>query len=154
MSDFRLTAFIRESNLIEGIERDPTAEELAAATEFMGEFELNIPVLNRLQRVFAPNKQIRDQTGLDVRVGDYIAPPGGPNIRRRLEAILGRANLGDDPWSVHVAYETLHPYMDGNGRTGRMIWAWQMHGLERNPFTLPFLHRFYYQTLENQPNRR
>jgi len=38
--------------------------------------------------------------------------------------------------------------MDGNGRTGRAIWAWQMQRLGRDPFALPFLHRFYYQTLE------
>jgi fido (protein-threonine AMPylation protein) len=72
----------------------------------------------------------------------------GATIVSRLKRILDMANRGSDPWRVHVAFETLHPYMDGNGRTGRAIWAWQMHGIEQNPFALPFLHRFYYQTLE------
>jgi len=38
--------------------------------------------------------------------------------------------------------------MDGNGRSGRAIWAWQMLGDEQDPFAIPFLHRFYYQTLD------
>ena len=84
-----------------------------------------------------------------LQLGNFIAPEGGPGIVRRLERILHKANYtSDDPWSVHVAFELLHPYMDGNGRTGRAIWAWQMKGLGYDPFALPFLHRFYYQTLE------
>ncbi len=86
---------------------------------------------------------------MNVRVGNHIALEGGPHIIHRLQRILSKANQDcDTPWSVHVAFETLHPYMDGNGRTGRAIWAWQMQRLGRDPFALPFLHRFYYQTLE------
>jgi Fic/DOC family len=78
----------------------------------------------------------------------------GPNIIRRLQRILSNANEASrSPWSVHIAFETLHPYMDGKGRTGRAIWAWQMQGLGHDPFTLPFLHRFYYQTLDANERR-
>lgn len=42
----------------------------------------------------------------------------------------------------------LHPFMDGNGRTGRAVWAWAMQRDGQDPFALSFLHRFYYQTLE------
>jgi fido (protein-threonine AMPylation protein) len=86
---------------------------------------------------------------MDVRVGNHIAPEGGPDIPRQLQRILDKANRASDgPWSVHIAFETLHPYMDGNGRAGRAIWAWQMRRLGHDPFALPFLHRFYYQTLD------
>src|SRR5258705_12367518 len=92
---------------------------------------------------------IRRHKGMNVRVGNHIAPEGAPSIVGRLRRILNNANrASDSPWKVHVAFETLHPYMDGNGRTGRAIWAWQMQGLGHDPFALPFLHRFYYQTLE------
>ncbi len=48
-----------------------------------------------------------------------------------------------------VRYELLHPFSVGNGRSGRTLWAWCMLRRGDDPFTLPFLHRFYYQTLEH-----
>ena len=51
-----------------------------------------------------------------------------------------------DPWVFHVQYERLHPFTDGNGRSGRALWAWQMMR-RREGLALGFLHRFYYQTL-------
>ncbi len=107
------------------------------------------PCLTELTAVMAPGMPIRRHEGMDVRVGNHIAPEGGPSIVRQLQHILDKVNRASDgPWSVHVAFETLHLYMDGNGRTGRAIWAWQMRGLGHDPFALPFLHRFYYQTLD------
>jgi len=140
--------FIRESNRIEGILRDPTEEEIAAHERLLKLVRLDPSTVGDFQAVIAPGKPIRERPGMNVRVGDHIAPEGAPTIVRRLKRILDQANRGADPWRVHVAFETLHPYMDGNGRTGRAIWAWQMQGSGRDPFSLPFLHRFYYQTLQ------
>ncbi len=141
--------FIRESNRIEGILRDPTEDEIAAHEQLLGLAQLTPATVGDFQAVMAPGMPIRRHEGMDVRVGNHIAPEGGPSIVRQLQHILDKVNRASDgPWSVHVAFETLHPYMDGNGRTGRAIWAWQMRGLGHDPFALPFLHRFYYQTLD------
>lgn len=37
---------------------------------------------------------LRDKLGLDVRVGNYIAPRGGPEIRRRLKFLLRNIEWG------------------------------------------------------------
>jgi len=140
--------FIRESNRIEGILRDPTEDEIAAHERLLKLVQLHPSTVGDFQAVIAPRKPIRARPGVNVRVGNHIAPEGGPTIVRRLKRLLDVANRASDPWRVHVAFETLHPYMDGNGRTGRAIWAWQMQRLGQDPFALPFLHRFYYQTLE------
>lgn len=148
----RLEAFLRESNDIEGIHRDATVAEIGAFSRFLKltVFQLHVTEVGDLQAVFAPGMPVREREGMDVRVGNYVAPRGGPTIVRRLNTLLRRMRDGADPWETHVAFEILHPYCDGNGRTGRMLWAWHMRALGRDPFALPFLHRFYYQTLEAQ----
>jgi Fic family protein len=53
------------------------------------------------------------------------------------------------PFAAHVRYEHLHPFTDGNGRSGRAIWAWQMLYQGRGEIPLGFLHHFYYQSIQN-----
>lgn len=144
-----IKTFLAESLKIEGIIRDPTKEEIAATEEF-----LLLPVLQfrhviKLQEVYAPDKPLRMHEGMNVRVGGYIPPEGGSFIRESLIGLIHRCNAAPHPWKIHVDFEMLHPFMDGNGRVGRTIWAWTMLASDNNPFALPFLHRFYYQTLAN-----
>ena len=144
-----LVAFVRESNAIEGIFRNPTQEEIEATSNFCQLSEVTLERLCQLQAVYAPGMPLRAERGMDVRVGNYIAPRGGPEIKERLVALLMTLEGHKNPWLWHQDYETLHPFCDGNGRTGRALWAWHMQHLGRQPFALSFLHRWYYQTLEN-----
>lgn len=141
------TDFVRESNRIEGILREPTAEEVAEFERFMNLPEIGPFDLEAFVGVYQPNAVLRNRAGLDVRVGNHIPPPGGPEIERQYKHLIDLANAGAlDAYRLHVLYETLHPFTDCNGRSGRMLWAWQM-GWDW-ALSIGFLHRFYYQALD------
>ncbi len=134
-------AFVIESNRIEGITRDPTPAELTEFSRFMALSKITVEELQRFVSIYQPGAILRDLPGLNVQVGNHLPPRGGPMIRAQLMALLmASESLG--AYKTHIQYETIHPFTDGNGRSGRMLWAWQTRNL-----SLGFLHHFYYQTL-------
>jgi hypothetical protein len=146
--------FVEESNRIEGINRTPERHELNEFVRFMELPVVTVADLEKFVSVYQPGAVLRDKVGLNVRVANHIPQRGGPAVRDELEDILATAN-NSLPWvdkqsasllayHMHIRYEQLHPFTDGNGRSGRMLWAWQMR-----TFPLGFLHQFYYQTLAN-----
>lgn len=147
-----IVAFVQESNRIEGIS-GVKSREVTALLAFLNVSDLSVGNLVDLCRAFQPDAVLRNEEGLDVRVADHVPLAGGPEVARQLCVIVDRARDRDDPWKVHLAFENLHPFTDGNGRTGRALWAWQMvrQGAPgRYALALGFLHEFYYQTLSRQ----
>lgn len=138
--------FVAESNRIEGIHRPPTDAEIAEHRRFIALKQVTLEDLIAFVAVYQPDAVLRDQEGLDVRVGGYRPPKGSPQIAYDVTVILVDAYTWSSPYRTHVEYEKLHPFTDGNGRSGRALWAWQMARKQGCP--LGFLHHFYYQTLE------
>lgn len=152
-----LIYFVRESNRIEGIGGNPSKAALEAHAGLLAcRPRLFMNDVMSFVNVIAPGNPLRRERGMNVRVGDHIPPRGGQEISFALIDLLERINDGCDPWEAHIAYETLHPFMDGNGRSGRAIWLWQMIHQQRAPWALRrgFLHLFYYQTLQHSGPRR
>ena len=160
---FTLEMFVRESNRIEGILRDPTEDEMRAHRLVLTSPILSVPLFERFVSMVQPGALLRRHEGMNVVVGNYHPPSGGPNIETELSGLLA---LREHPLVRHVAYEQLHPFIDGNGRSGRVLWLWEMAqrftqdgkaedakgNLQAAP--LGFLHHFYYQTLERAEQRR
>lgn len=65
-----IAAFVRESNYIEGIHRDPSEQEVEATARFLDLEKLTIEDVYALQAVYAPGKPVRDRIGMNVRVGN------------------------------------------------------------------------------------
>jgi fido (protein-threonine AMPylation protein) len=150
MTDEELEFFVRESNRIEGILRDPTKAELEEAKRFLALEALTVLQVEKFVSVYQPGAKLRTKPGMNVAIGLYYPPPGGSTIKPQLQDILKRANDGEDPYVLHHEYETLHPFMDGNGRSGRIVWAWQQIQQNRWPgLRLGFLHTWYYSSLSH-----
>lgn len=139
-------AFVLESNRIERIDVVSPADR-EAHTGLWSQRNLITGDVIEFVRAVA-GSQLRDRAGMDVFITgvDFTPPPGGSGIVNRLADLLDELPHAD-PYRWHVDYESLHPFTDGNGRSGRALWAWQMMHRGDNPFWLGFLHAFYYQSL-------
>ena len=136
-----LIEFVRESNLIEGIDRSPTPDEIRAHIMFL-DTPITVESLKAFVTTVQPGAALRQHELMDVRVGNYTPLAGGRRITTLLELLL-TASLST--YERHLEYEKLHPFTDGNGRSGRALWLRDMGGPAKVP--LGFLHTFYYQTL-------
>src|SRR4051812_30027037 len=106
-----LIDFVRESNRIEGILRNPTNDEIAAHNAILSISDLTVRDIEEFVAIVAPGHKLRRKVGQDVCVGNHIAPPGGPDILIKLGEIFAAVPDGD-PYDVHQRYEYLHPFTD------------------------------------------
>ena len=176
MSEDWLVRFVAESNRIEGI-AGVLDREVRAHARFLELTRPRVEDLVALVGEVQPGAQLRARDDVPgVRVGDHVAPASGPLVADGVEWILDVASgervpeegrsmvllLGTDrmpavrprdPYTCHRAYEWLHPFTDGNGRTGRALWLWMMtrEGQGSPSYSkvkvLGFLHCWYYQSL-------
>ncbi len=98
---------------------------------------------------------------LNVRVGTHIAPPFH-EVPRRLTALIRWFNSNKDkthPIVVaayfHSEFENLHPFVDGNGRTGRLFANFMLTKAGYPPIVIFFRHRpKYYAALEKARTKK
>lgn len=143
----RLMEFAKESNRIEGITNSEANERMFEKLEaFLKLKELTV------ENVCEFNEwgEIRDREGMDVWIDGMMAPPGGcmsGTLRALLSIVSGKTATLHTPYRCHICFERYHPFMDGNGRTGRAIWLWQMMRQNNYDLSLGFLQKWYYQSL-------
>lgn len=139
----RLMEFAKESNRIEGITNADDNERMFEKLEAFLKFKELTAV-----RVCSFNEWgvLRRNAGMDVSIGGRSCLPGGDSLKHHFALIIH--TLRERCAFVnHVEFEKLHPFTDGNGRTGRAIWLWQMVRQHNYDLSLGFLHKFYYQVL-------
>lgn len=130
-----MTDWIRESNLIEDVDDPAEDARCLRAWKWFVTQELNIfsllAIHRRIMRVSLRERKLLSQLGkfrtLDVRVGDRVCPSWF-TVEDRMQdwfKEFGNAATPELIMVAHIAFEKVHPFVDGNGRTGRMVMNWQ-----------------------------
>ncbi|TQS85783.1 MAG: hypothetical protein A3208_01065, partial [Candidatus Methanoprimaticola hominis] len=86
--------------------------------------EICSSIIGKKMRIRGPGEQVYLK---NPATGEVVStPPSGDGTRELLEQLLDYLRDEDtDPLvrmaAGHCAFETIHPFMDGNGRTGRIL---------------------------------
>lgn len=152
-----LHKFIQDSNLIEGIFGTPSARDVEVADAFLKKTILTVEDMCEVVGHFQPGARVRSEVGMNVRIGNHLPPVGGMQVVYALDDILGVINVAPEsvtPYQMHQTYERLHPFTDGNGRSGRLLYAYHSLKCGQDRFLrLGFLHHWYYESLTHDPLR-
>lgn len=127
----KLEEFLRESNLIEREDSEIAYEDAYKAWRFLENFDKLT-----LDRILETHKILMERLNPEiagklrtctVRVGFHIAPRPEKvqGLLERWIEICGDAKIEGNIRKAHVEFEEVHPFEDGNGRTGRIIMNWQ-----------------------------
>lgn len=133
-----INIFLSESNAIEGVYDNDSLKQARTAWNYLiSQTKLTSENIQNTHQLLMANQDLPTEykgkwRTCRVWVGRTEAQPYDkiPQlIQEWLDEIdsLSNTNLNDEekalPFqNLHVQYEHIHPFVDGNGRTGRMFW--------------------------------
>lgn len=122
--------FLRQSNAIEGVYDERSFGDAAHAWFYMlAQTRCGLKEIRMVHKILMRNQdivhryvgQFRD---VDVFVGDHtmVQPT---QILPAIKYWIKEMNGNNPDWQkLHIEYERIHPFIDGNGRTGRIFMNW------------------------------
>lgn len=133
----KLQQYVHESNLIEGFDSEEADEALTKAWTYLKhQKHANRPLTNEMikevqKRVVSHQDNVkdlwpgayRDRGRVNVWVGgrEGLSPS---LIQGAMDSWLEHW-LENNPIENHITFEHIHPFVDGNGRTGRLLLWYQ-----------------------------
>jgi len=128
---FKEIEFLRESNGIEGVYDANSLEHAIKAWKYLKTKKKLTPfVVKAVHKLLMKNQPIfEDEKGKYRKVGVTIAGRLGlewSKIEEKMKTWCDNVALSQKHWQIHhIEYEKIHPFIDGNGRTGRMFMNWE-----------------------------
>ena len=137
--------FLKESNAIEGIyDKDSFKQALYAWEFLMTQEKLTIGVVLKTHKILMLHqKLLPDEKGyfrnimvyiggkpainalfIEDRIDHWIMNVNDVVINAKKESEIFKEKITK---AHHIEYEKIHPFIDGNGRTGRLFMNWERH---------------------------
>lgn len=134
--------FLSESNLIEGVSDNVSLEQARHAWRYLKrQNKLSIGVILKTHKILMLHQNLYpNEKGYFRRVPVWVGGKEGVSFEKISEEIshwIMNVNdlikngknensifLEETIKTQHINYERIHPFVDGNGRTGRMFMNW------------------------------
>jgi Fic family protein len=137
--------FLRESNAIEGVYDDVSLHQAEIAFDYLlKQKTMSTGVVLKLHKILMLHQNLQpNEKGYFRKCAVWIGGREGMNWVKIPEAMVAWVKLVNATLKVfpvdgtsrqmvleakfqHVEYERIHPFVDGNGRTGRMLLNWTL----------------------------
>lgn len=126
-----IKTFLRESNAIEGVHEEKAVETAHKAwKEIKHEEEMTKSIIKKVHEILLENRQPEiagEYRDCHVRV-NTDRPPGPDKVPELMDELVSstpETHLEAIDW--HIRFEKIHPFADGNGRAGRLIYLWHCY---------------------------
>lgn len=127
--------FLRESNAIEGVYDDVSLMQAIVAWQYLiRRKRMSVGIILKAHKTLMLHSKLApNEKGYlrrcQVVVGGYEAPywMQVPELMKEwCKDVMVRPHTLEAVKDMHVRFEKIHPFVDGNGRIGRMLLNWQI----------------------------